>query len=105
MYVAPPVLFCVSDADDRSLQLFTAIAPAAGGVNDAKGFFKQYLALPVVIFFYICGYIWKRQGWVKIADIDVDTGRRELPWDEINAYRAEQAAMPPLKRWFHHVFV
>ncbi|TPX13399.1 uncharacterized protein E0L32_006129 [Thyridium curvatum] len=85
--------------------LFTAIAPAAGGVNDAKGFFKQYLALPVVIFFYICGYIWKRQGWVKIADIDVDTGRRELPWDEINAYRAEQAAMPPLKRWFHHVFV
>ncbi|KAK0634555.1 amino acid permease/ SLC12A domain-containing protein [Bombardia bombarda] len=86
-------------------QLFVAIAPVGGGFNDAEGFFMSYLALPVVIVFYIGGWIWKRQGWLKLDSIDVDSGRRELPWDEIHAYRAELAAMPAWKRIFHLVFI
>jgi len=76
-----------------------------GGYNDAEGFFKSYLAFPVVIAFWIGGWLWKRTPWLKMVDIDVDTGRRELPWDEINEYRAQLAAMPAWKRLFHTVFV
>merc|ERR1712230_109163 len=33
------------------VQFYVAIWPPGGGVNDAEGFFKPYLALPVVMFF------------------------------------------------------
>jgi len=65
----------------------------------------SYLALPVVMFFYACGYIWKRQGWRKLSEIDIDTGRRALDWDEINAYRASLEAMPKWKKIYHTFFV
>jgi amino acid transporter len=81
------------------------VCPVGGGYNDAEGFFKSYLAFPVVIAFWIGGWLWKRTPWLKMVDIDVDTGRRELPWDEINEYRAQLAAMPAWKRLFHTVFV
>lgn len=64
-----------------------------------------YLALPVVILFWIGGFIWKRTGWLTVDQIDVDSGRRELPWDEIRAYREKLAEMPAWKRIFHTVFV
>jgi len=86
-------------------QLFVAICPVSGGFNDAEGFFMSYLALPVVLLFWAIGFLWKRQGWLSLANIDVDTGRRELPWDEINEERARIAAMPAYKRWFHLVFI
>ncbi|KAL2842187.1 amino acid permease/ SLC12A domain-containing protein [Aspergillus pseudoustus] len=79
-------------------QFFVAIAPPGGGLNDAKGFFKSYLALPVVLFFWACGYLWKREGWLRTSQIDVDSGRRELDWDFINAERARVAAMPTWRR-------
>ncbi|KAM7201193.1 putative amino-acid permease inda1 [Naviculisporaceae sp. PSN 640] len=86
-------------------QFYIAICPVEGGFNTVEGFFKSYLALPVVLFFWLCGFLWKRTGWLKLDQIDVNTGRRELPWDEINAYRAELAAMPTWKRIWHTVFV
>lgn len=84
---------------------YIAISPIGADVNDANGFFQQYLALPVVIVFWIGGFIWKRTGWLTIDQIDLDTGRRELPWDEINEYRASLAAMPAWKRIFHTIFI
>jgi amino acid transporter len=63
-----------------------------------------YLAFFVVIFFWIVGYAWKRQGWLRTAQMDVDTGRRELDWDYINAQRAEEAAWPTWKRMLHKIF-
>jgi amino acid transporter len=44
------------------------------------------------------GYIWKREGAVKLDQIDLDTGRRQLDWEAINAYRAEVATWPKWKR-------
>jgi amino acid transporter len=35
--------------------------------------------------------------------IDVDTGRRELDWEAINAYRAEVATWPAWKRFLHKI--
>lgn len=86
-------------------QLYVAICPVGGGYNNAEGFFKSYLALPVVIVFWIGGFFWKRTGWLRTEQIDVDSGRREIDWDEINAYRAKLAAMPSWKRWFHTLFI
>jgi len=85
-------------------QFYTAVWPLGGGVNDAEGFFKSYLALPVVIVFWIGGFIWKREGWLRTKNIDVDSGRREVDWDAIYATRAEKAAMPAWKRMFHILF-
>ncbi|KAK4101118.1 hypothetical protein N658DRAFT_507427 [Parathielavia hyrcaniae] len=86
-------------------QLFVAICPVGGGFNDAEGFFKSYLALPVVMAFWVGGFLWKRTGWLRTDQIDVDTGRRELDWDSINEYRAKLAAMPPWRRVLWTLFV
>ncbi|PFH63397.1 hypothetical protein XA68_12361 [Ophiocordyceps unilateralis] len=65
-------------------QFYTAIAPVGKpGFNTVEGFFKDWLAFPVVMAFWLLGFIWKRSGWLRIDQIDVDTGRRELDWDEI----------------------
>lgn len=86
-------------------QFFVAIAPPfTSDLNDAEGFFKSYLALPVVLLFYVVGYVWKRKTWIKISDIDLDTGRREHDWEAINAYRARLAAGPAYKRWIAAVW-
>ena len=85
--------------------LFSAIAPPGKeGLNDAEGFFKEWLTVPVILFFWICGYLWKREGGLKLDQIDIDTGRRELDWDAINAYKAEIAAMPAWKRNLRKIF-
>lgn len=67
-------------------------------MGTVEGFFKSYLALPVVLFFWACGYLWKRTGWLRTSQMDVDTGRRELDWDAINAYRADRKTWPLWKR-------
>jgi len=85
--------------------VYVAIAAPAGesGVNDAEGFFSQCLAIPVVLVFWIVGFLWKRTGWLRMDQIDVDTGRRELDWEAINAYRAEVATWPAWKRFLHKI--
>ncbi|KND94221.1 Amino-acid permease inda1 [Tolypocladium ophioglossoides CBS 100239] len=86
-------------------QFYTAIAapPGQSGVGSAEDFFKQYLAFPVVILFWIVGYAWKREGWLRTEQMDVDTGRRELDWDEIRAYRAQVASWPAWRRVLHTI--
>ncbi|KAI5286617.1 hypothetical protein KEM54_006642 [Ascosphaera aggregata] len=75
-------------------QFYTAIYPPGGGINDAKGFFQDYLALPVVLFFYVSARIWKRTGWIKLQDIDIDTGRRAVDWDSFNAEQERRRNAP-----------
>lgn len=86
-------------------QFFVAIAPPfTSDLNDAEGFFKAYLALPVVLFFWVVGYVWKRKGFVRIDQIDLDTGRREHDWDTINAYRRKVATWPAWRRALAAIF-
>lgn len=87
-------------------QFWTALYPLGneGKIGTAEDFFKSYLALPVVLVFWLCGYFWKREGWLKTSQIDVDTGRREVNWDLINATKAEIAAKPAWKRVGHFLF-
>jgi amino acid transporter len=86
-------------------QLIAAIIPPfSDEYASAEDFFKAYLALPVVLFFWACGYLWKREGYLRIDQIDLDTGRREHNWDEINAYRAKQATLPKWRQAFNKFF-
>jgi amino acid transporter len=64
------------------------------------------LALPCVLVFWIVGYAWKgrKMGWMTLAKIDVDAGRREVDWERINAYKAHVAAKPMWRRAIHAMF-
>ena len=86
------------------IQFFVAIARPKGGINDAEGFFQTYLALPVVLFFWVCGFLWKRAGWLRTEQIDVDSGRREIDWEPIHAERERLAAIPAWRRLLNIIF-
>lgn len=85
-------------------QFFVAIKPPGGGTNDAAGFFQSYLALPVVLFFWACGYLWKREGWLKLSQIDVDAGRREIDWEAHHAEMSRRKNAGFFKRIVYFMF-
>jgi len=86
-------------------QFYVAIVapPGSDGMGTVEGFFISYLAFPVVLAFWAIGYLWKREGWLSIDKIDVDTGRREHNWEEINAYRAKVATWPAWRRFLNKI--
>ncbi|KAJ9637211.1 Amino-acid permease inda1 [Coniosporium apollinis] len=85
-------------------QFYTAVWPLGGAKPNAEAFFKSYLALPVVMVFWLAGFLWKRTGWLRTHQIDVDTGRREVNWEVINKERARIAAMPAWRRAINILF-
>jgi amino acid transporter len=85
-------------------QFYTAVSPVGKSVGTAEDFFKSYLCLFVVMAFWIVGYFWKRTGWLRTSQMDVDTGRRELDWDLINREREEMKTWPAWKRFTARVF-
>ncbi|KAG9196417.1 hypothetical protein G6011_01538 [Alternaria panax] len=85
-------------------QFYTAVSPIGKRLGTATDFFSAYLAIFVVAAFWVAGYFWKREGWLRTAQMDVDTGRRELDWDHINRERAEIATWPAWKRFFNRIF-
>ena len=85
--------------------MYSAICPPGEeGYGTVEQFFSAMLALPVVILFWIVGYLWKGKGWLRTINMDIDTGRREHDWEEIAQYKARVAAMPLWRRliwkWF-----
>ncbi|KAK5635929.1 hypothetical protein RRF57_011641 [Xylaria bambusicola] len=85
-------------------QFYVAISPIGVNLGDAESWFNSYLALPVVLVFWVAGYVWKRKGWLSLAEMDVDTGRREHNWEEINEYRRHLATLPAWRRLYHTIF-
>jgi amino acid transporter len=57
-------------------QFYIAISPISGTPSSpgdvATAFFQSYLALPVVLLFYIVGYAWKRTTPQRAHQIDLD---------------------------------
>ncbi|KAK3616946.1 Amino-acid permease inda1 [Elasticomyces elasticus] len=80
-------------------QFYTAVKPMS-----AYAFFQSYLAAPVVIFFYIVGYIWKRKAWIKTSQIDVDSGRREVDFEHAEELRVKMEHWPAWRRVLDRVF-
>jgi amino acid transporter len=62
-------------------QFYVAVwPPGTGGTGTVEEFFEAYLAVPVVIIFYV-GYKiirWSESNFVRNDDMDVDTGRRTV---------------------------
>lgn len=88
-------------------QFYIAVWPIGySEVEDrAEAFFISYLAAPVVIAFWIAGYLWKRQLPRRAHEIDIDTGRKTwLTVEEMRAYRAERAKAPFYVRIFRALF-
>ncbi|KAM0427910.1 hypothetical protein ACHAPT_007369 [Fusarium lateritium] len=84
---------------------YTGIVAPVGhsGMGTVKTFFKNYLCMFVILLFWAIGYIWKRTAWIKISQIDVDTGRREHDWESINAFRTRVASWPAWRRVLHAI--
>ncbi|CAG8982008.1 hypothetical protein HYALB_00004877 [Hymenoscyphus albidus] len=87
-------------------QFYTALYPIGneGQIGTAEDFFKSYLALPVVMLFFVAGWIWKKPGWLRTKDMDVDAGRRVVDWDRINAHKALVASYPWWRRTYETLF-
>ncbi|KAI4243464.1 MAG: hypothetical protein L6R40_003466 [Gallowayella cf. fulva] len=85
-------------------QFAVALYPLGGDPPSAEAFFKAYLALPIVLIFWIGGFIWKRAGWLRTNQIDVDTNRRVVDWDRITGEKKRVAAMPMWRRIMHLFF-
>ncbi|QLQ79280.1 hypothetical protein HG537_0B06280 [Torulaspora globosa] len=86
-------------------QFYIALFPI-GSKPNASDFFSAYLAFPIVLAFYIFHKIWKR-NWkllIKLEDLDIDTGRREVDVEllkqELAEERAALAAKPFYIRWW-----
>lgn len=81
-----------------------AVWPLSGGITDAEGFFKSYLAAPIVLFFWACGYLWKRTGFLRLSQIDVDSGRRPIDWDAHHAIQEQRRGASLTKRIGYFLF-
>ncbi|WVW83497.1 hypothetical protein I302_105518 [Kwoniella bestiolae CBS 10118] len=89
-------------------QFYIGLFPI-GGVESAgeraESFFLSYLAAPIMIGFYVIGYLWKRTLPRKAHEIDLDTGRKSwLTVEDMRAYRAERAAAPLYIRIYRMLF-
>ncbi|RXW19481.1 hypothetical protein EST38_g6376 [Candolleomyces aberdarensis] len=86
-------------------QFYIAIWPI-GGMPDspretAETFFAAYLAVPVMILFYVIGYAWKRTLPQRAHEIDLDSGRKSwLTAEEMNEWRAERRRAP----WYVRIY-
>ncbi|KAF8915731.1 amino-acid permease inda1 [Mucidula mucida] len=85
-------------------QFYVAIFPIGEtltGRDAAESFFAAYLAFPVMVLFYVGGYVWKRQRPKRASEIDLDTGRKSwLTVEEMRAYRASRRDAP----WYVRVY-
>jgi len=71
----------------------------------ASTFFENMLSLPIVLFFFIAHKIWTRSRFVRIDEIDVQTGRRDPISEEVlEQERAERRALPLWKRCLTALF-
>jgi amino acid transporter len=71
------------------------------GRKRVEVFFQAYLAFPVVLLFWAIGYAWKREGWLRTSQIDIDTGRRPVDWTLITAERERIAKKGVFGRIWH----
>jgi amino acid transporter len=71
------------------------------GASQAENFFLNYLAVPVVIIYYLGYKFWFRTPFMRCKDMDLQTGIRELNLPELLAEeRAEKAAWPRWKKTY-----
>lgn len=86
-------------------QFWVALFPL-GRDPDPAVFFESYLGVPVVLFFYTCHKLYRRNWrlYIRAKDIDVDTGRRELDLDLLKQELAEERAFIAAKPFYSRLY-
>jgi yeast amino acid transporter len=77
--------------------LFISISPPGGAKPTATDFFQNNLALPIVVLFYVFWKVFKMTSIVKLSEIDLVTGRKEL---DLAALKAEEDADKATWPWW-----
>lgn len=86
-------------------QFWVALFPL-GGSPDPSDFFQAYLALPVIIAFYVFHKLWKKnKSWyIKASDMDLDSGRAEHDLDLLKQEIAEEKAFIASKPFYYRFY-
>lgn len=84
-------------------QFYIAAFPIGEGEESPNdrvySFFLNFLAVPVVLAFYIVWKIWTRADFVKVEDMDITTGRLQpVPLEVLRREREEERQKPFWKR-------
>ncbi|CAG8983395.1 hypothetical protein HYALB_00000563 [Hymenoscyphus albidus] len=87
-------------------EFWTAIAPRGyqdfSAVERLSYFFETFLALPVVLLCYIGYKLTYRTSWVRIQDIDLQTGRNAHEIDVVRQrWKDERSEWPRWKKIYH----
>ncbi|KAI0548606.1 putative amino acid permease [Xylaria curta] len=70
----------------------------------AKSFFLVYLAAPIVVIFFLGHYFWHKTSFIRVADMDVDTGRRDFNLPILIAQeREERKSWPTWKKVYKYL--
>ncbi|KAF8875776.1 APC amino acid permease [Infundibulicybe gibba] len=90
-------------------QFYVAVWPVEGQAGSPteilEDFFSSYLAAPVMLLFWVIGYLWKRTLPQSASDIDLDSGRKSwLTVEEMRLYRAERRLAPFHIRLYRMLF-
>ncbi|KAJ6260056.1 hypothetical protein Dda_5702 [Drechslerella dactyloides] len=88
-------------------QFYVAVSPL-DKPSSVENFFQNYLGAFILIPFYVGYKIWKRDWgfYIKLADVDLVTGRRELDLKEtLQKEREERAQWPMWKRIWHLFYI
>lgn len=85
-------------------QFWTALFPIGSDGANVVSFFKSYLAVPIVLVFYVAFKIFKRTSFVSLADMDLDTGRREVDYDALRLEIAEEKAIIASSGFLYRTF-
>jgi yeast amino acid transporter len=70
-------------------QFYVALFPI-GKSPTAESFFQAYLAFPIVIVYFIVWKVVKKTKYVRLKDVDLVTGRREMNLRELQAQEHEE---------------
>jgi len=86
-------------------QFWTGVAPVAYGKMSVgkrvENFFLAFLALPVVLVFFLVYKVWYRTSLLRTADMDLHTGMRDINITELlEQEREEKRAWPKWKKMY-----
>jgi amino acid transporter len=84
-------------------QFWTALFPI-GTPPNASAFFQIYMTFPIIVVCYIAYKLWYRPKWVRIRNMDIDTGRREVDVDQLREEIKEEKAYIASRGWWYRAY-
>lgn len=85
-------------------QFWIALFPIGAPKPTAEAFFNAYLAAPVVLFFALVWLVWKRDPWLTIDKLDIDTGRRETDLVKLEAELEQERYELAQRKWYYRIY-